>query len=189
MKFCNCHLLVNFRFVFYLFGRNTKSQWWDRLWDIIWMRRASNNKSCFWITTQWLLKYSCKFTVSVRNVCWFSIRKCINYFTQSSQTCIDFFCFIQCFTFSPCFPYFLAACQIDKIQSSSFCTEIFQIILTDCDYKKHVWSWWSFIHIGGCNCSAISGFFDQLVNLFRRRNIIFSQIFNKNPSLFIRSYL
>ena len=52
-----------------------------------------------------------------------------------------------------------------------------------------MWPWRSFIHICGCNGSVISSFFDQLINLLRRRNVILCQIFNKNPSLFIRSDL
>lgn len=119
----------------------------------------------------------------------FSISKSVNNFAQCSQTRVDLFSLIQGFTFCSSFTYFLTSGQINKIQSSSFSTEIFQIILTDGNYEEHMRSWWSLIHHCGCNSSLISCFFYQLINFFRGRNIILSQIFNENSSLFIRSDL
>jgi hypothetical protein len=69
-----------------------------------------------------------------------AISQCINDFTKSSQTGIDFFGFIKCLTFSSSFAYFLAACQINQVKSSRFGTKIFKIILAYGNNEKEVGS-------------------------------------------------
>jgi hypothetical protein len=116
-----------------------------------------------------------------------SVSQGINNFSQGGQTGVNLFGLIKSFSFGSRFADFLTSCQVDKIQSSSFGAEIFKVILADCDNEEQVRSRRSFIHICRCDCTTISGLFNELIDFFGRRYVILSEIFDENASLFIRS--